>query len=688
MNIEVYQNDKNAALVLMLTDRTSAVYWQLPSFPLSGGYTQVRSLEDESREADGERTLRFSFTNSPASLKVQVRQKEGSDFLRLRYVLEGEDIFTGRDGEAPILYGAVLRDAGRANIPCRLTEVQLSQFDRILHSFVPSEYTDTWDAWQGREVVGPILLAGYPDAEVLAAYEHGAEAPDHFLAWFPEEERIALRSVKGNYYGGQSVEEYAAPWIEIGLKEDPGKKEPERQREMLKAYRTFLLEEMAPYGDSRKPLIFYNSWHVQEGKKYFCGDSYLKYLNDDFILRDIDIAHRMGVEVYVIDTGWFRKTGDWEVNEAFFPDRLKAVRERLQKYGMRLGLWFNPIAAARTSEMYRTHPEYVMSWKGEETFWGKIWETEESFGMCLASGYSDMFIEKLVDLNRELGVSYFKWDAVGQYGCDCAGHMHGTEENDPSERADSYAYRMGLEMIRIASEVSRRCPGAIVDFDVTEGGRSMGLGFLSAGKYFLINNGPYFHSLDIPDTVKMEPDTINVFFYPGAARPQVCRQAARYDPYVPSVLFLTHFFPHGNALGRRNSMAALALGGNGIWGFLQEMDEEAVNDWALFLQRYKEVREDVTAAYPVMSGAQGSSPEIHEKLNPADGRGIVVFFTHGAGTFTHVTQPLSKVPGRITCFPETAAQDTVLLKTDLQENGRVRLTVRLEEDEACVVFFG
>ena len=76
----------------------------------------------------------------------------------------------------------------------------------------------------------------------------------------------------------QPVAEYAAPWIEIGLRGDG--------EAILETYRRFLLEEMNPLGDSRKLLIFYNSWHVQEGKKYFCGDSYLKYLNDVFILRD------------------------------------------------------------------------------------------------------------------------------------------------------------------------------------------------------------------------------------------------------------------------------------------------------------------------------------------------------------------------------------------------------------------
>ena len=659
-------------LALKFTRHQTSRYYLLPEFPLKAGYAKAEELirDEFCPEPDDQRNvqtrcLTFLMDRSPALLKVTVEERPDTDVIRFRYTLEGEDIFRGLDGETPIRYGGLITGTGQSI----LTEIQLSQFDRILHSFVPSSVKDTMEAFEGREVCGPILMSEDDAGTVLLAYEHGAEAPDHFLAWYPEKDILRLGSVKGNYYGGQPAGEYASPWIEAGFSDTPEK--------MLREYRRFVLEDLAAFGDSRKPYVFYNTWHFQEGNTYFRGDSYLKYMKEDYILKDIEIAHRMGVEVYVIDTGWFRKTGDWEVNDVFFPNGLETIRNRLEEYGMRLGLWFNPIAAARTSRMYREHPECVMSLDGEETFWGKIWETEESYGMCLASDYSDMFIEQLVMLNRTLGVSYFKWDAVGQYGCDSPDHGHGTAENSREERLDCYAYRMGLEMIRIASEVSRRCAGAIVDFDVTEGGRFVGLGFLSAGKYFLMNNGPYFHNFDIPETVHMEPDTINVFFYPGAARPQICRQSAGYDPYVPSVLFLTHFFPHGGKTGQLNSMASLTLGGNGIWGFLQQMTEEDICRWAEFLKKYKRVREDVTRSYPRLTGNPGGSPEIHEKLDRQTGRGIVVFFTHGGGRFTYMTGPLAKTPASIDGADEYR----------ITESGRVSLTVKLDEDEARVVFF-
>ena len=96
-----------------------------------------------------------------------------------------------------------------------------------------------------------------------------------------------------------------------------------------------------------------------------------------------------------------------------------------------------------------------------------IWETEESYGMCLCSNYSDWFAEKLIELYEKLGVRYFKWDGIGQFGCDSPNHHHGTENNSEQERQECYSYQMGLKMIEIVEKLSLACPEAIVDFDLT-----------------------------------------------------------------------------------------------------------------------------------------------------------------------------------------------------------------------------
>ena len=613
-----------------------------PYFSVSGVhdsrfvFQQVVS-ERELPRGGRELNLRYETVAPPEKrlqLDVAIRSYPTSPFLRFRYRLTADApmplaTFFGLDNAEPFRYFSL---CGWRPNRMTLTTIQLSHFDPVAHSYLPAiQSFASGEITSGSSFPGPIAILEDGKQSLLVAYEHGADTPDSFLEFRPlmsgNEGWLKLTAKKGNFYNGQEIgpdKPLESVWFQIGLM--AGGKDA-----LLKRYRRFLLDEMAENVESRQPYVFYNTWNYQERRRYFDGRPYIESMTQERMLAEIEVAHRLGIDVFVIDTGWYGKTGDWLPNLDKFPDGLKSVKAKLDEYGMKLGLWFNPIVAAKTSKVYLEHPEYVMSRNGKPNYWGKIWETEESYGMCIASGYADHFIETMVRLHSELGVSYFKWDAIGQYGCDSASHDHGTADNSPEERADCYAYQMGRAMIRIVEEATKRCPGIIVDFDVTEGGRFVGLGFLSAGKYFLVNNGPYFHDFDIPKTVKMEPDTINVFFYPGPARSRICRTGVRFDSVVPSILFLTHYLPDGPALSQRNSLASLVLGGNGIWGDLCALTGDDVALISEGIADYKRVRHSVTRAYPRVIGFAGSSPEIHEKIETESGSGVVVFFTVAPG---------------------------------------------------------
>ena len=263
-------------------------------------------------------------------------------------------------------------------------------------------------------------------------------------------------------------------------------------------------------------------------------------MTEERILAEIDAAHRMGVDVFVIDTGWYEKTGDWRVNLSRFTDGLRSVKARLDDYGMKIGVWFNPTIAAMSSQMMTEHTDCLMTQGGVAPAPHQVWETEESQGLCLVSRYPDAFAAELIRLVREVGVTYFKWDAIGQYGCDDPVHFHGTQDNTQKERADSYAFQLGGAMVSVVDKLCAACPEAIVDFDITEGGRTVGLQFLAAGKYFLINNGPYSMNYDLPIPADGK---VNLFFYPGPARGWIYRTPLSFDKWIPSVLLLTHYLP-------------------------------------------------------------------------------------------------------------------------------------------------
>jgi len=341
-------------------------------------------------------------------------------------------------------------------------------------------------------------------------------------------------------------------------------------------------------------------------------------------------------------------------------------------------LWFDPTAAAASSAMLKSHKDCVMTWQGKKSEPHPIWESEESFNICLVSRYHEAFADELIRLVREVGVTYFKWDAIGQYGCDGTGHGHGGEENSYEDRAENYAFELGRAMSKVVDKLCAACPEAIVDFDITEGGRYVGLGFLSSGKYFLINNGPYYRSLDDPKYAPGGGMGSNVYVFPGPARGWICRTPLTFDKWIPSVLYLTHYLPDDGPDSQWINVASMVLGQNGIWGDLLALSPDGVALIGDALAKYKSVRDDITASALIRTGPVGGSPEVYEKINPASGRGVVSVFSSAKGTYTIVTE--RKVDRRFWASDGAAVE--------IDHEGRATITAAFDGPSARLVFFG
>ncbi|MBD0367967.1 MAG: alpha-galactosidase, partial [Flavisolibacter sp.] len=556
----------------------------------------------------------------------------------------------------------------------QVKEVRLSEFNERFHATNKTEYVlDERYFANNSSFMGPIAVTTQGTNTFLVAYEHGSQFPNRFLEFSLNNNRnISLQSVKGNYLDNQPADGFQSVWFQVagvGGDEDV----------LAEGYRTFVLNYLTQNAESRKPYIFYNTWGRQE-RVQWTGQKYLSSMNLDQTLKEIDRAHAMGIEVFVLDAGWFKKTGDWAVNKEFFPDDLKQVRAKLNGYNMKLGLWFNPTVAALSSDMYQRNVSNRMSWNGKYGDPRPIWETEESVGLCLVSPYWEDFANKLIQLTKELGVSYFKWDAIGQYGCNDAYHEHGTEANSLQERTERYAFLQPQYMAKIIDKVCTEAPQSIFDFDITEDGRCVGLQFLSAGKYFIINNGPYYHNFDLAPMWKsvLPSGNVNIFVEPGPARGWFVRSVLDYDKWIPSVLFLTHYQPDEPRNSQIINIGSLILGQNGIWGELLKTTEKGVALFDTVISKYKTIREDITAAQLVQSGEPGGSPEIYEKINPATGKGCVVIFANARGHYTYITKH------------KAAAQywhnEELELKQDAQ--GRTVITTQFHEPSAKIILFG
>ncbi len=432
-----------------------------------------------------ERRYRGVLADDPAlTLEVVFRTTERHSVLRFAYRLFGADgrRLTRRTGADALTY----LSASLVGLPLA-REVRLSEFVERLQSYTASERPiDVRHFDNSRSVMGPLLLASDRQTSLLLGYEHGSPVPDAFLEFALSPGRgVTLRAVKGNIVGREALSPdraFETVWLEAGVLLGDNDA-------VAAAYRQFVHEALMAGNASRKPLVFYNTWNFQERNHWVNDKSHLDSMSEARMLTEIDVARRMGIDVFVLDKGWYEKTGDWAVSAAQFPNGLGPLKARLDAAGMRLGLWFNPLAAAESSRAWEANKPHVRS-TGGKTFTGPVWETEDSHQMCLVSPWGEAFAEALVRVARETGATYFKWDGVGQWGCDAPGHGHGGDADTAAARAEAYAFELPRVMMRLARNVAEQIPGAIVDFDVTEGGRAVGLGFLSAGKYVLINNGP------------------------------------------------------------------------------------------------------------------------------------------------------------------------------------------------------
>jgi alpha-galactosidase len=108
---------------------------------------------------------------------------------------------------------------------------------------------------------------------------------------------------------------------------------------------------------ARQPRpVHYNCWEA------------IYFDHDEAILRSIaDRAADLGAERFVLDDGWFGRRdddtsslGDWETDPRKWPNGLRPFAEYVNRLGMGFGLWIEPEMVNLNSDLYRTHPEWML----------------------------------------------------------------------------------------------------------------------------------------------------------------------------------------------------------------------------------------------------------------------------------------------------------------------------------------
>lgn len=245
------------------------------------------------------------------------------------------------------------------------------------------------------------------------------------------------------------------------------------------------------YKEATRPILV-NSWETA----YFNFDSKRLY---DLAVH----AAELGVEMLVMDDGWFGKRnddnsslGDWVVNEEKLGEPLKDFIDKINGLGMKFGIWFEPECVNEDSDLFREHPDWAMVIPGRKPVRGR---NQLMLDFTRKEIVDDIF-EKVCKVLDQGNIEYVKWDMnrsmTDLYSC-------GTKE----QGRIAYDYMLGL--YDFLERLLERYPDLLIE------GCSGGGGRFDAGMLYYTPQIWCSDNTDALDRVKIQYGTS--FGYPASA---------------------------------------------------------------------------------------------------------------------------------------------------------------------------
>ena len=209
------------------------------------------------------------------------------------------------------------------------------------------------------------------------------------------------------------------------------------------------------YRFKRRPVLV-NNWEAT----YF-------NLDEERIERLAAEAADLGVELFVLDDGWFKGRrddnaglGDWVENAEKLPHGLHALIEKITARGLRFGIWIEPEMVNEDSELYRAHPDWVLAAPGRAPCMAR---NQMVLDLSRAD-VRDYLYASFAKLLRENDISYVKWD-MNRALSDIYSHAL------PPERQGETAHRCVLGVYSLLERLTSEFPHILFEGCAGGGGR-------------------------------------------------------------------------------------------------------------------------------------------------------------------------------------------------------------------------
>jgi len=326
------------------------------------------------------------FAFSPAIARWTVVRNEGKQVIDVKRVMSGSLQFPHKDFDLMHMHGAWAREFNVERTPIAHTTQSVQSFrGSSSHIHNPFAAILSKDATEDAgEVFGISLI--YSSNFII---ETDVDAFDTLRVNFGINDRaFGWKLQPGEAF---STPEAVLVYSDSGL------------GDMSRAYQKLYRKNLArgKYRDQARPVLL-NSW---EGV-------YLDF-NAEKILRMARAAAKLGIELFVLDDGWFGKRdtddcalGDWFVNEEKLGCTMHELVEEIKKTGMNFGLWFEPEMISPDSDLFRAHPDWCLHQKKRRPSLGR----HQLILDMTRKDVQDYVVETVSGVLKSADIRYVKWD--------------------------------------------------------------------------------------------------------------------------------------------------------------------------------------------------------------------------------------------------------------------------------------
>ncbi len=209
------------------------------------------------------------------------------------------------------------------------------------------------------------------------------------------------------------------------------------------------------YRDKVRPILI-NNWEA----------TYMDF-NEEKIVDIATKAKDLGIDLIVLDDGWFGKRnddksslGDWRANKEKLPNGIEGLAEKIESLGMKFGLWFEPEMVSPDSDLYREHSDWCVHIKSRNKSMGR----NQLILDLSRTEVCEYIISAISEILKCGKISYIKWDMNRNFT-----EIGSAKISSRQQKEVAHRYILGL--YSILEKIKKDFPDVLMEGCASGGGR-------------------------------------------------------------------------------------------------------------------------------------------------------------------------------------------------------------------------